>query len=90
MISWVKFIAQGPHHPPPEEFEQMPTIIAAGMVPTVGQGGGFTPKNARPRWGEWWSIGPEQWLFLPLLCLLARASHGVPPPLRFRRVLSCL
>jgi hypothetical protein len=51
MISWVKFIVQGPHHPPPEEFEQMPTIIAAGMVPTVGQGGGFTPKKCQTSLG---------------------------------------
>ena len=45
MISWVTFIAQGPLHPLPEEFEQMPTIIAAGMVPVVWQGSGFKPKE---------------------------------------------
>ena len=45
VISWVKFIAQGLLHPLPEEFEQMPTTIAAGMVPVVWQGSGFKPKE---------------------------------------------
>ena len=45
VISWVKFIAQGLLHPLSEEFEQMPTTIAAGMVPVVWQGSGFKPKE---------------------------------------------
>ena len=45
VISWVKFIAQGLLHPLPEEFEQMPTTIAAGMVPVVWQSSGFKPKE---------------------------------------------
>ena len=45
MIWWVKFIAQGLLYPPPEEFENMLTIIAAVMVPMVWQGSGFKPKE---------------------------------------------